>query len=232
MGMLQEDFLMELFRSPIIFHKSDKSNISKKIAVVPAVSGAGASFTAAQMALFERSKVNVIELGKPYFYLAYGMEKRFMGRPFVFFEDELMSGGISGIDNSEFGINWLLRRENSPALDQEALLKTICFPPSGVSIFDFSSVDETKTISCLSEMDEIYLVIDPLPTKLISSAAYIEKLCLLFPSAKILVNKMNKGVHKNELRNFLGHSKIKEIPFYPPEEIYRAEYNCCPPQFH
>ena len=223
---------MELFRSPIIFHKADKSRINKKIAVVPAVSGAGASFTAAQMALFEREKANVIELGKPYFYLAYGMERRFAGRPFVFFEDKLMNTGISGITNTEFGINWFVRRDGSGEMSAEALLKTISFPPPGISFFDFSSMNEEKVLLCLSEMDEIYIVIDPLPTKLIASSAYIEKLCLLFPSAKILVNKMNSGVHRNELKKFLGRSKIKEIPFYPPEEIYRAEYNCCPPQFH
>lgn len=222
---------MELFRSPIVFKKNDKSGIVKRTAVVPASPGAGASFTAAQMALFEDGKVNVIELGKPYFYVAYGMEKRFAGRRFVFYEDELFSGGISGIDNSEFGINWLLRREDSGEMSTEALLKTISFPPPGNNIFDFSSVPEEKVLSCLSEMDMIYIVIDPLPTKLLASAAYLEKLCLLFPSAAVLVNKMNAGVHKNELKKFLGRSKIREIPFYPPEEIYRAEYNCCPPDF-
>ena len=223
---------MELFRNPIIFHKSEKEKAIRRIAVVPAVRGAGASFTAAQMALYEKGRVNVIELGRPYFYLAYGMEKRFAGRPFVFFEDELSGRGLSGIENTEFGINWLLRRENSPEMSREALLKTISFPPAGINIYDFSSVGEDAVLFCLSEMDEIYFVIDPLPTKLISSAAYIEKLCLSFPSAKIIVNKMNPGVHRNELKKFLGRSKIKEIPFYPPEEIYRAEYNCCPPEFH
>jgi len=223
---------MDLFRSPIIFHKSDKNDVIRRIAVVPAFSGAGASFISAQMALYERGPVNVIELGKPCFYLAYGMEKRFAGRPFVFFENELMGGGISKINNTEFGINWLVRPVGSSPMSLEALLKAVSFPPKGCTIYDFSSVDEDKILACLSEMDEIYLVIDPLPSSLITAAAFIEKILLLFPSANILINKMNSGVHKNELKKFLGRSKIKEIPFYPPEEIYRAEYNCCPPVLH
>ena len=221
---------MELFRSPIIFKRPEKPEQRRKTAVVPAGRSVGTSFTAVQMALYD-GRANIIELGKPYFYAAYGMEKRFADRPFVFFEDDNPGCRLSSIRNVEFGINWLLRRENSGPMSESVLMKAVSLPPAGNSYFDFSDVGRDLILSCLSEMDEIFLVVDPLPTKLLEGAQFMEKLMLMFPETTIIVNKMNPGVHRNELKRFLGHSKIKEIPFYPPEEIYRSEYNCCPPMF-
>ncbi|MFA7462723.1 MAG: hypothetical protein WCY59_06250, partial [Anaerovoracaceae bacterium] len=41
--------------------------------------------------------------------------------------------------------------------------------------------------------------------------------------------KMNKGVHKGELKRFPGKVPWEEIPCLPPEDLYRAQYNCVLP---
>lgn len=221
---------MELFRSPISFREKQTEG-NRKIAVVPAGYGVGASFVAAQTAMHLEGKVSLAELGKPYFYLSLDMEKQFCGREFSFYE-ECSKESYSEIENLLFGINWLARRPNAEGnVDYKCLLKLLSFPPKGSLILDFSRVCRDMIIDSLSEMDQVYLVLDPLPSKLIESADFIEKIRLLFPSALVIVNKMNKGVHKNELRRFLGNCEIKEIPFYPPHVIYKAEYNCCLPDF-
>ena len=69
---------------------------------------------------------------------------------------------------------------------------------------------------------------DPLPTKLIPSFSEAERLRLSFPEAAVVLNRMNRGVHKAELRRFLGAGKAAEIPALPAEAVYKAEYNCVP----
>ena len=54
----------------------------------------------------------------------------------------------------------------------------------------------------------------------------IERIRLESPDALWVVNKMNRGVHKGELKRFLGGVPCLEIPFLAPEELYRAQYNC------
>lgn len=222
---------MELFRSPISLRLNDKPEGSRKIAVVPAGIGAGASFVAAQTAMHIGKNVSVAELGNPHFYLSLDMERRFCGKAFTFYED-CSGDSYKDIHNTLFDINWLVRKPSSCGeIDFKSILKLLSFPPDGYLILDFSRVSEETIFASLSEMDQIYLVLDPLPSKLIAASEFIEKIKLLFPSTLIIINKMNKGVHRNELKRFLGNSSIREIPFYPPEAIYRAEYNCCLPEF-
>jgi hypothetical protein len=38
---------------------------------------------------------------------------------------------------------------------------------------------------------------------------------------------MNPGVDVRELRSFIKVRNAVEIPFFAPEHIYAAEYNCC-----
>jgi len=222
---------MELFRNPIIFKKPGKETETKRVAFVPAFPGAGASFITVQKALYTAGDVNVIELGKPSFYLAFGMEKRFAGKDLVFYEDVIGAKGLSSAGNSEFGINWFIRRPKSKSLDQSILLKCVALPPKGNNYYDMSSMKDEDVFLCLSEMDEIYLILDPYPSKLIEFSPFIEKLLLCYPNARVIVNKMNKGVYKNELKRFLGNKSYHEIPFYPPEEIYRSQFNCSPCNF-
>jgi hypothetical protein len=42
-----------------------------------------------------------------------------------------------------------------------------------------------------------------------------------------VVNKMNPGVDVREMRSFIRVRETVEIPFFAPEHIYAAEYNCC-----
>ncbi len=222
---------MELFRNPIVFNKPKAEMSYKKIAFVGACKGAGASFACLREVVFAKHGGVLAELGGPYFYEALGMKKRFAGRGFCFYEDLADPSEIAKIRNIEFGINWLLRRTASNSGDEPRLIRLMTANFSSDVYFDFSGLSEDSTAELLLMADEIRLIIDPLPGRLIPSAPFIERLRLMYPSAKLVVNKMNRGVHRNELRRFLGTSAFDEIPCYPFEKICRAEYECVPPDF-
>lgn len=229
---------MELFRNPIVFKRPEREKNFKKIAFIGACRGAGASFVCLREAVLAKhgaalagSGAVLAELGSPYFYEALGMKKRFSGRTFSFYEDLAKPSEISKIRNIEFGINWLLRKTASEPCSQARLIRLMSADFRSDVYFDFSGLSEDSAIELLLMADEIRLIIDPLPGRLIPSAPFIERLRLMYPFAKLVVNKMNRGVHRNELRRFLGTSVFEEIPYYPFEKICRAEYECVPPDF-
>ena len=81
----------------------------------------------------------------------------------------------------------------------------------------------------LPEMDAVILVIDPLPSRLISTYSKIERLLITISGIIPLVNKMNKGVHRGEVARFLGTKYFCTFPFVNPENLYKAEFNCVMP---
>jgi hypothetical protein len=78
-------------------------------------------------------------------------------------------------------------------------------------------------------MDAVICVVDPIPSGLIPAASEIERLRLKCPRGIWVINKMNRGVHRGELKRFLGGVDWIEIPYLAPEHLYRAQYNCVLP---
>lgn len=222
---------MELFRNPMVFKRRKTEEDSIKIAVVPGTDGAGASFVCGMEASLCKENACIAELGKPYFYRALAMEKRFAGKKVFFYEDEEGALSPSDIKNELFGINWLVRRPDAGPCEYMKLLKILKFSPPGKVFLDYSGVPKDMVLESISEADRILVVVDPLPVKLIEASAYLEKLHLMYPSAELVVNKMNRGVYKNELKRFFGNWSSREIPYYDPCIIYKAEFNCCLPDF-
>ena len=89
--------------------------------------------------------------------------------------------------------------------------------------------DDAYLDEVLPEMDEVMLVVDPLPGRLLLGEERLRRVLMEYPDARIIVNKMNAGVHRAELRRFLGNARTTEIPFIDPPLIYRAEYSCVLP---
>jgi len=221
-----------LFRSPISLKKNEALHLNRRIAVVPCSPGAGASFVVSKLVSEESGTKSVVELGNPYFYLSLNLNKRFTAENFTFYEDVINRKGLREIRNNYSDINWLLRKPmNREPLPERTILKACEFPPEGTVFYDFSGVFGDTLFSVLPEMDAVYLVVDPLPSRLIEWSLHIEKLRLICPEAGIIVNKMNKGVFKKELDKFLETSDYTEISFVNPELVYKAEYNCTLPQY-
>jgi CO dehydrogenase nickel-insertion accessory protein CooC1 len=82
----------------------------------------------------------------------------------------------------------------------------------------------------LCDTDRIIAVIDPLPSAMMANPARLELLMELENAGldlRYVLNKMNRGVNRRELRAFYRMRLAAEIPFFDPAQIYLAEYNCC-----
>ncbi|NCB41298.1 MAG: hypothetical protein EOM59_01560 [Clostridia bacterium] len=211
----------------------------KRIAVVGAERSVGTSFITGMLgAAFSFSPafeedVTIVELGSPYFFEAYGIEKKFLQRGYIQFYDMLFhKKGLKGLKNIEDNINWILRcpldkyRGEISSLD---VFRLIHNAEGSLLFFDCSALNEDTLWDILPEMDVVIVVIDPLPSKLVPRGPFIQRLSLTFPKMIFVVNKMNKGVHRGELCRFLEGIDFYPVPFFQPQWMYKAEYNCILP---
>ena len=210
------------------------------IAVAGAADDVGTSFVcgllAAQYGSAGRGKfglheqndsVTLAELGKPYFYAALGFEKKFAIRGFTSYKQLIQKGcSVRELDNTIDGINWAVLKPDEAAPDVPELFRLIYNLPGDNIILDCSGLSNELKLNVLAEADRSIVVIDPLPSRLIEAYSFIENVRLKLPKAELLVNKMNKGVHKNELKRFLGSKDFDELPLYDQSLVYKAEYNC------
>ena len=204
-----------------------------RIAVAGAGSGAGASFVTGLLArrLAGQGRLTLAELGKPYFYAAMGMEKRFSARPFAFYSRLIETGrGVKSVCNIEEGINWALKEprdqtENDPV----SVFRCLSFLPGDIVLCDCSGLAPALAADVLAEADRAVVIIDPMPSSLFEAFGFLEDVRLKLPQALIVVNKMNPGVHQGELRRFLGTKDFVSLPLLPGELLYKAEYNCILP---
>ena len=77
------------------------------------------------------------------------------------------------------------------------------------------------------EMSQVILVIDPAPSKLISNKEtlnYLKSLQEKEVPVYYVMNKMNEGVNKKELFDFLKIKPDLTIPLIDQKEFYRQEY--------
>ena len=222
-----------LFRSPDKAAEKGQGYADPlRVAVVGACRDAGASFVSGQIlknGLLEgrtpEGLRTLCELGTPYFYTALGFDKRFAGRKFYGFS----SHGKHEL-NTEMGYNWYVRMPDELSLDSGLIFKSFYSASGSMVVYDCSGLSgEDVLFDVLDGADIVYLVIDPLPTRLIGSQRFTEKLRESFPGTQLVVNKFAKGIHRGELAAFLGTSAYHKVDFFPAERIYRAEYNCLLP---
>lgn len=202
---------------------------SKRIAVAAGAAGCGCSFAAEMLAagLSELGSVSLTELGSPHFFDALSLEKHFLSRGFTDFFGRLRRNESFGCDKNLFaGINWIARQgDDRDALSAAELFRAFCSPKEEYCIFDCSGLGSEEALAVLAESDCPVCVVDPLPSRLCESRRFLEKLRLGLPEAVIIVNKMNRGVHRAELERFLGTKDYLSFPSVAPEYIYKAEYN-------
>jgi hypothetical protein len=214
---------------------------TRRIAIIGSGRGVGVSLLsgflasyAAGMAAWEDS-VSLIEMGTPYFYDAYGIEKRFVHRDFLALYEILnRRGSIKGLANVEENINWVLRRppvdgRDPLHADVACALHMVHNAQGTLLLFDCSGITEELLWELLPEMDGVVLVVDPMPSSLIPAGGVIRQLRLTADKTVLVVNKMNKGVHKGELCRFIGTKDFLEFPLIGAENLYKAEYNCVLP---
>ena len=218
-----------MFRMPVV-RKQEKIVPQQRTAVAGVFPGCGVSFVSGLLAAglaslpgAEDCGCTLAELGSPYFYTALNIEKRFAEGDFVFYEDALeRRQSLLTVRNSFRRMRLMLRR---PGAFGFAPPICACKMPGQQAVFDLSGLSEDALDEVLPEMDRIFLVVDPLPSRLLPAEQRLRSLVLKYPDARLVVNKMNKGVPAAELRRFLGGSFIS-LPFADPALVYKAEYGC------
>ena len=199
----------------------------RRIGIVSAAQGAGGRFFAANFACFlaeEGRRPAVLELGGPGLYDVLGMDKRFAGRVFC---------PQGGAPNVAAGVNWsLIAPDAVPPSADDGLgqfyerLRLIDRVEGDTVICLLTGLAERERDLFLRDMDASFLVVDPLPSRLLSASDPLKTARDGEKRVSLLVNKMNGGVKRHELASFLGVRSYLEIPLVPAEEIYRAEYAC------
>lgn len=207
--------------------------MATKIVVASGCSGGGVSLVSELLAygLTDLSSVCLVELGKPHFYNALNFEKRFLTRGYIdFFEKIRNSERIKPGERNNFEkINWIVRKaEDDEPLQNQELFRALYFPKEEYCVFDCSGLDNKTSLNLLAEADVAIVVVDPLPSKLIESRDFLEKVKINIPETIFIVNKMNNGVHKAELSRYLGQNDSFSISGSLMDIIYKAEYNAVP----
>lgn len=221
--------------SSFLFKHDDINELkpSRKIAVCSGCEDSGVSFVCSFLAsgLVRIGSVSVTELGKSHFFDALGLEKHFVSRGFNdFFAKIRTNERISSEPQNLYkGINWLVRKScDDEKLSPAELFRSFYVPKEEFCIFDCSGLDYDSCMALLSEADFPVVVVDPLPSRLMKSRVFLEKLRISLPDAVLICNKMNPGVHSSELSRFLGTRDYFSISSVPDEYIYKAEYNSMP----
>lgn len=210
-----------------------------KVGVIGLTSGVGTTTVATWIAktLSENGKsVAYVEFGNPYkgkslLFESVAMDQRFSNRKFCDYYSEIISGGkIKQFKNIEEGINWaLITPDNCAeevALSQLQLVKLLENIAGEVVVADINNDVDLKLLDVL---DVIVVVADPLPSKLLSSRNKLQELKkyeLRNKNIIWVVNKMNEGVNKKEVKNYFKEKNINYIKEVPLSELYYSEYQC------
>jgi MinD-like ATPase involved in chromosome partitioning or flagellar assembly len=159
------------------------------------------------------------------------MDKRFAGRSWFRFYEALAEGkSIRGVRNMDEGINWILRspEEGRITLAFEQKLRLISHARSDVILCDLSG-ESAPDYELLHSMDQLIAVVDPMPSKMLEGYQTLCNIKMLETEKEgmiFVINKMNRGVNRRQMLDFLKIRKPVFLPLVSPESVYTAEYNC------
>lgn len=198
--------------------------------------GSGVTLVAAALAcsLAEDAQVSFAEAGVPYVFDAFGFAKKFLLSGFTDFYRAFEDGRpFRGPENLWHGVHWAVRpgrnAESRGLLSAKEILRFAERLPGTHTVVDCSGLEERVLDGVLEGADRVYLVIDPLPGKLIPSSVRLQRLKYAFPGAVLAVNRMNRGIHRGELDAYLGTRDYLSLPDLGAETVYKAEYACVLP---
>jgi len=206
-----------------------------KVGVVGISRGAGTSFLTCCLARYlantGRHDPAVVELGTGCLFDSIGMDKHFAGREwFRFYEALEKYRSVRGMRNMDEGINWILKspEEEGISLSFEQKLRLVNHATGDVVLCDLSGEAEPDD-GLLRSMDQTIAVIDPIPSKMLKGYRTLCKLKQMEIEQNdmiFVINKMNRGVNRRQMQDFLRIRKSVVIPLIDPWNIYTAEYNC------
>lgn len=203
--------------------------------------GVGTTLTASSLALYlagEGYSTTFTQCGDTgktngLIFVAAAMDKRFYGREFIDFYEEIAAGRtVRNRRNMESGVNWRLMTpedvETRVALGRAEKTRLMSGTGDDVCVFDIEPGSGFEEF--LPDMDVILAVVDPLPSRMTSDIEAFRRLLAMEGNGTCrfiwLVSGVNSGVSKRQVRNFIRSSEISWIGRVPAEVIYRNEYRC------
>ncbi len=206
-----------------------------KIGVIGISEGAGVSFLTGCLARYlantRKYSPAVVELGKGGLYDSFGMDKHFAGRTyFCFYHAVTDNKRIRGMRNMDEGINWILKSPDEEKLDLtfEQKLRLVSHAKGDIILCDLSGQAE-QDYELMQSMDQIIVVIDPMPSKMLQGYDALCRMKVLESKQEnmiYVINKLNRGVNRRQMFDFLKVRKPVFFPLVNVESIYTAEYNC------
>lgn len=214
-----------------------------RIGVTGLGQGAGATFVATALAFYFRDQgrqVSYTECLNPaactgLLYDQIAMDKRFAHRDFEDIYRHLTEDEpIRRSWNKEEGIIWRLATpdncKDALTLEDKQKARLMAAAREEVCIFDLEA--DYSWDDYVMDMDVVFVVADPLPSKLIRSRARYRMLKKLeFAGCRVIwiVNKMNPGVDKKQVKNYLKADNLLWMEAVEANLIYENEYLC---RFH
>ena len=185
------------------------------------------------------------------------MDQRFSAKGFVDFYELISKSkrviGISNVESLAFGENIQKRdvfagkgnklssgsidwRLISPAniqegvtLDEKDFVRLQSIARGDYNIFDIDSSSDFDFM--LKDMDALFVVASPLPSRMIREAERIKEFKLLADHINIVwvINHMNGGVSKREIKRVFRSDKMLFIDELGVQNLYACEYKCTYP---
>ncbi len=206
-----------------------------KIGITGISEGAGASFLTGCLARYlantGKHSPAVVELGSGSLFDSCGMDKRFAGRTwFCFYRALGENKSIRNMRNMDEGINWVLKSPEEDGIDLsfEQKLRLVSHARGDVILCDLSGAAD-RDDQLLKSMDQIIAVIDPMPSKMLKGYQSLSNLKMMEAGSEAVIyviNKMNRGVNRRQMLDFIRIRKPLFLPLVNPESVYTAEYNC------
>lgn len=190
-------------------------------------------------------------------YDSFAMDQRFSAKGFVDFYDLISKNeraiGISNVESLAFDENMLKTdilagngsklssgtvdwRLISPSniqegvtLDEKGFVRLQSIARGDYNIFDIDSSSSFDFM--LKDMDVLFVVATPLPSRMIREAERIKEFKLLADHVKIVwvINHMNGGVSKREIKRVFRSDKMLFIDELGVQNLYACEYKCTYP---
>ena len=203
----------------------------------------GTTFVASALAFYFRDQgrqVSYAECLNPatcqtLLYDQVAMDKRFAHRTFEDVYQKLTEDAplLRG-QNKEEGVIWRLPTpencNDKLTLNQRQKARFMALPREEVCIFDLET--DYGWDDYLMDMDVVFVVVDPQPAKLIRSREryrVLKKMELAGCQVVWIVNKMNSGVEKKQIKNYLKAENIFWLDGFDAGILYGDEYLC---RFH
>lgn len=171
-----------------------------------------------------------------------GIDRHFAGRDYHSYY-RLMAERRTLRDavNLDGGVNWCLRvpGERFEPFDVSDYTRLINNAPGDTAVCDvagaFGRWDGPECIRSetlrriMEDADRVCVVIDPLPSAMMADPEKFEMIRSYESrggDVVYIINKLNAGVNRRELKRFLRVRGAIELPFMQPSDLYTAEYNC------